>query len=169
MALIEISQKPSVVLFIYGAGGHRTEMQRLMYTLKARSQSGKFEYVTLGDGILDDDAAAHYPAKDVRDKHSRIRSMKLFISSTLQLFKQVREIQETFDVSGIISTGPGVAVLPFLVFKQSGVKTVFLETFCRFETKSITGRLMYRIADRFLVQNIELLRLYPKAEYCGRL
>lgn len=169
MPLSEISQKPRVVLFIYGAGGHRTEMQRLMSVLKKRSQSDGFDYVTLGDGVLGNDAIAHYPAKDVRDKHSRIRSMKLFISSTLQLYKQVREIHETFDVSGIISTGPGVAILPFFVFKQSGVKTVFLETFCRFETKSITGRIMYRIADRFLVQNIELLRLYPKAEYCGRL
>lgn len=169
MVIPDISKKPKVVLFIYGAGGHRTEMRRLMRSLKGRSCKDEFNYVSLGDGILDDDSLAHFPAKDVRDKHSRLRSMKLFFTSTMQLLKQVREIRECYEVCGIVSTGPGVAILPFFVFKQLGVKTMFLETFCRFETKSITGRIMYRIADRFLVQNIELLRLYPKAEYCGRL
>lgn len=163
------AKKPNVVLFIYGDGGHRTEMRRLMNALKNHSNPSQFHYVSLGDGILGEDALAHFPAKDVRDKHSRFRSLKLFFSSTLQLLKQVREIREHFDVMGIVSTGPGIAILPFFVFKHFGIKTIFLETFCRFETKSITGRIMYRVADRFLVQNIELLRLYPKAEYCGRL
>ena len=82
---------------------------------------------------------------------------------------QLRKIRQRYNVIGVVSTGPGIAIFPFLFFKCLGVKTLFLETFCRFETKSHTGRMMYWIADRFLVQNIELLKLYPKAEYCGRL
>ena len=88
MVMSNSSTKPSVVLFIYGAGGHRTEMRRLMQTLKLRGKEGAFQYISLGDGILGEDALAHFPAKDVRDKHSRMRSMKLFVTSSVQLFKR---------------------------------------------------------------------------------
>jgi hypothetical protein len=44
---------------------------------------------------------------------------------------------------------------------------VFVESFCRVQHLSITGKLLYHIADRFIVQWPSLARQYPRAEYLG--
>jgi beta-1,4-N-acetylglucosaminyltransferase len=44
---------------------------------------------------------------------------------------------------------------------------VFVESFCRTENLSLTGRLLYPIADKFIVQWQELQNSYPRAEYLG--
>ena len=46
---------------------------------------------------------------------------------------------------------------------------VFFVTWSRFETQSYAGKVMYRIADRFYIQNKSLLKFYPKAIYSGLL
>jgi len=46
---------------------------------------------------------------------------------------------------------------------------VHVETWSRFETRSWTGRVMYRIADRFYVQNREQKRHYPHSIFGGLL
>jgi beta-1,4-N-acetylglucosaminyltransferase len=48
---------------------------------------------------------------------------------------------------------------------------VFVESFCRVETLSATGMLLYYLplADAFLVQWPQLKVKYPQADYIGRL
>ncbi|EFD8919357.1 polysaccharide biosynthesis protein, partial [Escherichia coli] len=36
-------------------------------------------------------------------------------------------------------------------------------------TYSLSGRIMYRLSNKFYIQNKSLLKLYPKAIYSGRL
>ena len=48
-----------------------------------------------------------------------------------------------------------------------GSKIIYIETFANSETKSLTGRLVYPIADLFIVQWESMLKLYPKAIYGG--
>ena len=163
------NDKQNVVLFVYGAGGHKTEMKRLAARLQATAIDGQFNYITLGDGAISSDALAHFDSVDIRDKHSRLTSLLHIIPIMFGLIRNLIRIHRQYNIVGVVSTGPGIALLPFLFYRFRGVKTVFLETFCRFETKSYTGRLIYFLSDRFLVQNKELLRLYPNAEYCGRL
>lgn len=68
----------------------------------------------------------------------------------------------------IISTGAGVAVpacfLGKLFFKS---KIIFIESFCRIEEPSLSGKLIYPISDLFLVQWKKLLKFYGKAIYRG--
>ncbi|PEI96114.1 polysaccharide biosynthesis protein [Bacillus pseudomycoides] len=69
----------------------------------------------------------------------------------------------------IISTGAG-AVIPFCIFgKVLGSKLIFIESFAKVQTPTITGRVLYRFADKFYVQWEELLSVYEKAEFKGRL
>jgi beta-1,4-N-acetylglucosaminyltransferase len=51
------------------------------------------------------------------------------------------------------------------------VAIVFVESVCRVQTLSLTGRLVYPLADKFIVQwpTPELTRRYPRATYIGRL
>jgi len=67
----------------------------------------------------------------------------------------------------ILSTGAG-PVVPFaLIAKSLGVPTIFIETFTRVSKPSLTGRIMYYLADRFIYQWKELETSFPKAVYGG--
>ena len=69
----------------------------------------------------------------------------------------------------ILSTGPG-PVVPFaLVGKMFGIPTLFVETFTRVTTPSLTGKIMYGLADRFFYQWKALANHFPKGIYGGRL
>lgn len=59
--------------------------------------------------------------------------------------------------------------LRFLGLGSSCSRTVFCESFCRVKSLSLSGRIMYLLADRFVVHWPELLLKYPRAEYVGQL
>ena len=46
-------------------------------------------------------------------------------------------------------------------------RIVFCESFCRVKHLSLTGKLLYPIADRFVVQWPELTQGHRRAEYIG--
>ena len=54
-----------------------------------------------------------------------------------------------------------------LIGKIFGSKVIYIETFANIHTKTITGRLIYKVADLFVVQWESMLELYPKATYGG--
>lgn len=67
----------------------------------------------------------------------------------------------------VISTG-ALATYPFcLLAKLLRKKVVYIESFARVDSPSLTGRLMVRLADLFIVQWQEMLRFYPRAQYIG--
>ena len=67
----------------------------------------------------------------------------------------------------IISTG-ALTTYPLCLFgKIMGKKIVYIESFARVDTASLTGKFMYRIADLFIVQWEEMLEIFPKAIYGG--
>lgn len=67
----------------------------------------------------------------------------------------------------IITTGAHTAVPMCYIGKLFGSKVIFIETFANITTRTLSGRLVYPIADLFLVQWEEMLKLYPKAIYKG--
>ena len=69
----------------------------------------------------------------------------------------------------IIATGAHTTVPICYIAKMFGKKVIFIETFANITTKTLSGKLVYPIADLFLVQWEEMLELYPKAKYRGGL
>ena len=67
----------------------------------------------------------------------------------------------------IVSTGAHTAVPMCYIGKLFGSKIIYLETFANIKTKSLSGKLVYPIADLFLVQWESMLECYPKAVYVG--
>lgn len=67
----------------------------------------------------------------------------------------------------ILSTGAAVAVPFFAVGKLLGAKTVYIEIIDRIDSPTLTGKLVYRMTDVFVVQWPELKQVYPKAVYIG--
>ena len=62
----------------------------------------------------------------------------------------------------IVSTGAGVAVPFFYLGRALGMTTVYLESLTRSRDLSLTGRLVYPVASRFLVQWPELAARFPR-------
>ena len=67
----------------------------------------------------------------------------------------------------IITTGTHTAGPMCYLAKIFGSKIIYIETFANRSKKTATGRLIYPIADLFIVQWEEMLKLYPKAIYGG--
>lgn len=89
------------------------------------------------------------------------------VSSIKNLYQSLKIIlKERPDV--IITTGAGAALPACFWAKLLGAKLIFIESFCRLDKASLSGRLVYPFADLFLVQWKKLLKLYgSKAQYRG--
>lgn len=69
--------------------------------------------------------------------------------------------------NSIISTGALATYPTCLLGKLMGKQIIYIESFARVNSASLTGKLMYRISDLFIVQWEEMLEIFPKAVYGG--
>ena len=67
----------------------------------------------------------------------------------------------------IISSGAAVAVPFFYLGKLFGAKLVYIEVFDRIDKPTMTGKMVYPIVDKFIVQWEEQKEVYPKAINLG--
>ena len=91
------------------------------------------------------------------------RSLKALIKNTVIAWKVLRK--EKPDL--IISSGAAVAVPFFYLWKLFGIKLIYIEVFDRIDKPTITGKLVYPITDKFIVQWDEQKKVYPKAINLG--
>lgn len=91
------------------------------------------------------------------------RNLKNLIKNTFLAIRILRK--ERPDV--IISSGAAVAVPFFYLGKLFGAKTVYIGVFDRIDKPTITGKLVYPVTDKFIVQWEEMKKVYPKAINLG--
>ncbi|PEO48089.1 polysaccharide biosynthesis protein [Bacillus sp. AFS026049] len=87
----------------------------------------------------------------------------LFIFKMLVLFLQtiIIFIKEKPDV--VISTGALATIPMCLITKIFKRRLIFIESFSKINSPTITGKLMYKHADLFIVQWEEMKKVYPNA------
>lgn len=67
----------------------------------------------------------------------------------------------------IISTG-ALATIPICILsKIFRKKVIFIESFAKTNSKTLSGKFVYKFADLFYVQWETMLKEYPKAKYKG--
>ncbi len=89
----------------------------------------------------------------------------LFLVNLSEAWRILRRERPTL----LLSTGAG-PVVPFtLVGKLFGVRSVYVENAGQVRTPSVTGRIMYWLADRFFYQWPELGSYFPRGTYGGPL
>ncbi|RUS42627.1 polysaccharide biosynthesis protein [Cohnella sp. AR92] len=107
-------------------------------------------------------------------KHEKVRLLRLINRKKwnfplLFLFNTIKSlyylIKEKPDM--IISTGALSAVPVLLIGKLMRRKIVFIESFAKMHSPTLTGRIAYRFSDLFIVQWESMLRFYPKAVFGG--
>ena len=161
--------KPEAVLLIAGEGGHLTQMKRLLKRMQSSTLSESTTFLGLWEKGRPIESLDGYHLLPVRNKHSIAVTISQIPRAAWYYLVALFQLQRRYRIRGVISTGPGIAVIPSIVFRLLGARVVFIETWSRFDTHSWTGRLMYRVAQRFYVQNREQLDFYPKAQFRGRL
>jgi beta-1,4-N-acetylglucosaminyltransferase len=91
------------------------------------------------------------------------RSLKALIKNTKIAWKVLRK--ERPDL--IISSGAAVSVPFFYLGKLFGAKLIYVEVFDRIDKPTMSGKMVYPIADKFIVQWEEQKQVYKKAINLG--
>lgn len=91
------------------------------------------------------------------------RNLKSLIINTRLAIKILRN--EKPDL--IISSGAAVAVPFFYIGKLFGAKLIYIEVFDRINKPTITGKMVYPIVDKFVVEWEEMKKVYAKAVNLG--
>ncbi len=150
------------VMFISSMGGHLTELFQLksifknydykIVTEKHKSTIGlKARYKSKIDYLLSG-SKDHLLKYTFVFPYNVIKSFIIFIK---------------FKPDVIVTTGAHTCVAMCYIAKLFRRKVIYIESFANIETKTLTGRLVYPIADVFIVQWKSMLKLYPKAKYEG--
>ncbi len=146
------------ILLVSSAGGHFSELQKLeinkeyqkvIVTEKIKNKENKKVdyYLTYG---------------------SRNQLFKYFFIFIINFFKTLKiMIKEKPDL--VISTGAHSCVAFFIISKLMGKKNIYIESFAKVNTPSLTYKLSNKFLDKIIVQHEEMLKVYKDAIYLGGL
>mgnify|MGYP001855082372 CR=1 FL=1 len=150
------------VLFISSTGGHLNELLQLSplfekydsYIITEKDKANENLKQTYGERL-------YFLPYGTRAKLFTYIFKYLFLCfKTLYLYAKIRP-------KVIVTTGTHTAGPICILGKIFGSKIVYIETFANTNRKTATGRLLYPVADLFIVQWEEMLKIYPKAVYGG--
>ena len=146
------------VCFAASSGGHLEEISKLT----ALTEQYEIFLVTEKGGFVELNFCSTVYHLNQINRKEILFTFKLIVNFLQSLYIIIKE-----KPYSIISTG-ALATFPIcLLGKLLGRRVIYIESFARISTASVTGRLMYKIADLFIVQWEELLEIYPKAIYGG--
>ena len=144
------------VCLVGSSGGHLAHL----YMLKKFWHDKERFWVTFDNedarSLLKDEKmySCYYPTN---------RNIKNLIRNTVLAVKVLRK--EHPDL--IISSGAAVSVPFFYLGKLFGAKLIYIEVFDRIDKPTLSGRLVYPITDKFIVQWEEQKKVYKKAINLG--
>lgn len=140
------------------SGGHFNQLLELLPILKKH----KLFFVTPASHMKT--VLGNYKMYIVKNPgRNPLRFVTHSVGSLRILFKEKPDV--------VITTGAGIVVpICFLAKFLFGSKIIFIETFSRIDEPSLTGRIVYRISDLFIIQWKQLKKFYgDKAIYGGSL
>ncbi|WP_291652605.1 PssD/Cps14F family polysaccharide biosynthesis glycosyltransferase [Clostridium sp.] len=146
------------ICFIASTGGHFDQLMMLKQIMDKYDSfiiTEKTSYQAIKD------TRKTYYLKQV-NRHEKIFIFKMLVNliNTLKIF-----IKEKPDV--VISTGALVTIPMCIIAKIFRKKLIFIESFAKINSPTLTGKLLYKFADQFYVQWKDMLKVYPKAIYKG--
>lgn len=151
------------VMFISSTGGHLNELKGLKniynnYDYSIVTEKTK-STVSLNKEFPN---KVNYLLYGTKDRQPVLYIFKLLFNSFKSLYLYFKLRPEYIVTTGTHTAGPMCCI-----GKMFGSKIIYIETFANINTKTATGKLIYYIADLFIVQWQDMLKLYPKATYGG--
>ncbi|SFQ24183.1 PssD/Cps14F family polysaccharide biosynthesis glycosyltransferase [Salibacterium halotolerans] len=155
-----MSKKKKSVLFISSVGGHLTQLMQLKPLFQEYDYYLVTEKTVVTKGMKSEHpmsflvyGARNYPV-------SYLFKFSFNFLKSLGIFLKKRP-----DV--VVTTGVHTAVPMCWIAKLFRRKVVFIESFAKTSSPTLSGRLVYPIADLFIVQWETMLKHYPKAVHGG--
>lgn len=149
------------VLFISSTGGHLNELMQLKPLFKYYDTYIVTEKTKSNKDLKNKFKNVYYLVYGTKlHKFTYIFKFMFNTIKSLILYIKIRP-------KVIVTTGTHTAVPMCYIGKLFRSKIIFIETFANRNTKTVSGKLVYPIADTFIVQWEEMLNLYPKAIYEG--
>ena len=153
--------KNKKVLFISSTGGHLDELLQLKELFKKYDSYIITEKTKSTIDLKDKYSKVNYLVYGTKDHFiTYIFKFIYNVFKSLILFIKIRP-------KVIVTTGTHTAVPMCYIGKLFFRKIIYIETIANSETKTLSGKLVYPIADTFIVQWESMLKLYPKAIYGG--
>ena len=167
---------------ISSKGGHTSEMFRLIKQINPHLFSPRFYISAETDSLSADKALEFESSVASNTEHviffvpraravgqSYISSIyTTLVASLHSLFKFI-----TIRPDIVLCNGPGTCI-PFILFAYLSrllfikyIPVIYIESFARVKTLSLSGKIAYRLVDRFIVQWRDLADKYGRAEYYG--
>jgi UDP-N-acetylglucosamine:LPS N-acetylglucosamine transferase len=145
-----VSEDALRILIVSSVGGHLTELMLLRAVLEPH------EVVLVVNDAVD---LPPFPFARVHRIAHAERDWRV-----LQNMGEAARILTSERPDAMLSAGAG-CVVPFALWARAiGIRVVYIESASAVTTPTLTGRLMYRLADRFFIQSDELRAVFPKAQ-----
>lgn len=150
------------VLFISSTGGHLSELMQLEPLFE------KYDYHIITEKDKVNESLKEKYGEKIYFLPYGTRA-KLFSYLFKYFYLCLKTIYLYFRIRPkvIVTTGTHTAGPMCIIGKLFRSKIIYIETFANTSKKTATGKLIYPIADLFIVQWEEMLKLYPKAVYGG--
>lgn len=145
------------ICFVASSGGHLEQLMKLN-DLMVRYDS--FIITENTEYKVDYDIKTYFVDQVNREN---IKDLIKFMKSFVIIFKIFK--MEKPDI--VISTGALSTIPACLLGKILKKKIIFIESFAKIEKPSLTGKLVYKFADLFIIQWESLKKYYPNAIYKG--
>lgn len=154
--------KNKKVLFIASTGGHLSEL------LQLKEMFNNYNYYLITEKTdSTKDLIKKHPNKvsylTFGTKDHKLSYLFKFSGNCLKSFFLYFKIRPRY----IVTTGTHTAVPMCYIGHFFGSKVIFIETFANSKTKTLSGKMVYPIADYFIVQWESMLEKYPNAKYGG--
>jgi len=150
------------IMFISSMGGHLNEL------LMLDKLFNKYDYKI----ITEKNKSTKYLKNKYKKKASYLiyctkktfilYPFVLIINSFISLFYFIMYRPDFVVTTGTHTAGPMCCIAH--IFKK---KVIYIETFANVNTKTATGKLVYKFADLFVVQWPQMLEVYPNAKCFG--
>lgn len=150
--------KQMKIVFAASSGGHFEQLMMLKPLMEKYDSILVTEKTEYGAGKLD---VKTYYVKQINRKEAMFVP-KFMVNTWKALVILVKERPKVMITTGVL------AIIPLaLLMKLFGGKLIYIESFAKVTTKTLSGKLLYKFADQFYVQWEEMLELYPNAIYKG--
>jgi beta-1,4-N-acetylglucosaminyltransferase len=180
---------PARLLVVLGSGGHTSEMLNMLHQISDLQTDYYRTYVvSSGDGFSAGAAGAFEEEVGGHDKFDIVnvhRARKVHQSLITAPFSTLRCLWDCIAIlyrappDIILTNGPGTGVcvvlasifLRFFFYRSSTMRTIFVESWARVKTLSLSGKILKFFVDRFVVQWPRLVQEYSSdsVEYVGPL
>lgn len=150
------------ICLVSSTGGHFTQLKKVVPVVE------KYDYFIVTENnetknSTDSKFKEYYLIQQER-KNWLVFLFVVFLNTMKSFFIILKERPKI-----IITTGAGSVIPMCILGKVLGAKLIFIESFAKINSPTMTGKLLCKFSNRFYVQWEEMLEVYPKAMYRGTL